>query len=199
MRSATNRTPERQACFPPRWRLARRSASLGGVLAVLGVAIAGCGGSSGSSTSTTPAASGAGGSYSEQSAASKKLEQYSQCMRSHGVPSFPDPVNGHLELQVIKGGPLDPSSPQFQSAEQACKALQPPGLQSGSSANVAQQSQILKLVNCMRKNGVPNFPDPQNGHIQITGANGIDPNSPQFQSAVQACQKLLPSGSAGGA
>jgi hypothetical protein len=117
-------------------------------------------------------------------------------MRAHGVQSFPDPVNGQLRLQVTKGGPLDPSSPQFQAAQQACKSLEPPGLQSGSAQSTQQQSQMLKFVSCMRQHGVSNFPDPQNGRMVITG--GVDPNSPQFQSAMQACRKLLPGGVATG-
>jgi hypothetical protein len=48
----------------------------------------------------------------------------------------------------------------------------------------------------MRKNGVPKFPDPQNGQTIVGG--GVDPNSPQFQSAIQACQKLIPGGTTGG-
>src|SRR5262249_45725840 len=53
---------------------------------------------------------------------------------------------------------------------------------------------------CMRRNGVPNFPDPDsNGNIKITGGRdshggtfGIDANSPQFRKAQKACQKLQP-------
>jgi hypothetical protein len=55
---------------------------------------------------------------------------------------------------------------------------------------------------CMRKHGVPNFPDPDSkGRIKITsglGRNGqktgVDVNSPQFKKAQQACQKLQPNG-----
>jgi hypothetical protein len=50
----------------------------------------------------------------------------------------------------------------------------------------------LKLSECMRANGVPNFPDP-NGQGVIQGS-GIDPNSPQFQKAQQTCAKQLGGG-----
>jgi hypothetical protein len=174
------------------WRV--RSAGLLVALAVLGLGVAGCGGSSGDSSGdsgSASAASGGGGSDST------KLVQYAQCMRANGVPSFPDPVNGQLRLQVTQGGPLDPSSPQYQAAQQACKSLEPPGFQSGSAQSNQQQSQALKFAACMRKNGVPDFPDPQNG--RFVAGEGIDPNSPQFQSAMGACRKLLPGGvTAGG-
>ncbi len=48
----------------------------------------------------------------------------------------------------------------------------------------------------MRTHGVPNFPDPtfSGGGVKMTlkagGANGIDPNSPQFKAAQKACQSL---------
>ncbi|HTV12416.1 MAG TPA: hypothetical protein VME20_11230 [Acidimicrobiales bacterium] len=64
--------------------------------------------------------------------ATDKLLKYAQCMRSHGVPDFPEPnANGQIMVQVTGGAannPLNPSSPQFQSASQACRSLQPPGL-----------------------------------------------------------------------
>lgn len=52
----------------------------------------------------------------------------SRCMRSHGVPNFPDPQfttgPGGRGFGVRIGGPgIDPSSPAFQSAQQACGSL----------------------------------------------------------------------------
>jgi hypothetical protein len=176
---------------PPAGSWRARSAGLLVALAVLALGVAGCGDSSDSSSSGS-AASGGGSSDST------KLVQYAQCMRKNGVPSFPDPVNGQLNLQVTPGGALDPSSPQWKAAQQACKSLEPPGLQSGSAQSNQQQSQALKFAACMRKNGVPNFPDPQlEGGGFIVG-EGVDSNSPQFQSALTACRKLQPGGATTG-
>jgi hypothetical protein len=66
------------------------------------------------------------------------LLKYSQCMRGHGVPGYPDPTRGSgggVSLS-IRGGPdsgLDPNSPIFQHAQQACSKLPgaPPGLGGG--------------------------------------------------------------------
>ena len=45
----------------------------------------------------------------------------------------------------------------------------------------------------MRSQGVRNFPDPSSGSgIQISNGSGIDPASPQFQTAQKACQKYFP-------
>jgi len=117
-------------------------------------------------------------------------------MRHNGVPGFPDPVNGQLRLTVTPGGALDPNSPQFQAALRACKSLEPPGLLNGSGQNAQRQSQGLKFASCMRKHGVANFPDPKDG--KFIGGADLDPNSPQFQSALGACRNLIPGGVSGG-
>jgi hypothetical protein len=174
----------------------RRRVAVGGLLVLaavaLGLALAGCG-SSATGTNPSPSGSASGGSYAE------KLVAFAQCMRQNGVPSFPDPVDGRLNLVATPDSPLNPNNPLFQSARDKCKALEPPGALGGAQ-NAQQQEQMLKFVNCMRSNGVPNFPDPQqNGGIMMTGGpNQIDPNSPAFQKAMQTCRNLLPGGGAVG-
>jgi hypothetical protein len=45
----------------------------------------------------------------------------------------------------------------------------------------------------MRGHGVPNFPDPStDGSINIGGSSGLNPRSPEFQSAQHVCGALLP-------
>lgn len=62
-------------------------------------------------------------------------------------------------------------------------------MSTGSAANGA------KFSACMRKNGVPNYPDPNaQGVITIHSGMGIDPGSPAFHSAQTTCSKLLPNG-----
>jgi hypothetical protein len=51
----------------------------------------------------------------------------------------------------------------------------------------------------MRSHGVPNFADPNSqgafsGTSNGKSGNGVNPQSPQFQSAQRACSKLLPGG-----
>jgi hypothetical protein len=183
-------------------RSAARRRGAAGVAVVLAsslVALAGCGGSSSNSTTGSSAAGSSGAPASSQTANSTKAAQFSQCMRAHGVPDFPDPnANGSITLMVTKGSDLDPHSPAYQSALQSCKSLEPPGFGSGSSQSVGNQNKTLQFVNCMHSHGVPNFPDPQsNGALLLSSSNGIDPNSPRFKSAMQACHKLLPGGGTG--
>ena len=123
---------------------------------------------------------------------------YSQCMRSHGVPEFPEPTEGKLLLHSSDHnghvtGP-NPESAQFQAAQKVCGKFAPNG---GKAPSAAEQTKIqesaLNFSKCMRSHGVPNFPDPEFSHsgggvgIRIGGKkggpSGINPNSPQFQAA----------------
>lgn len=66
--------------------------------------------------------------------------------------------------------------------------------QAGASSGTAQAG-MAQFAQCMRQNGVTNFPDPQNGHFVMGG--GIQ-NNPHFQSAIQTCQHYLGPGGIGG-
>lgn len=59
----------------------------------------------------------------------------------------------------------------------------------------ASQNALVVFSQCMRSNGVTNFPDPQHfagGNVKLT-IHAI-PSSPKLQSALNACTHLLPSG-----
>jgi hypothetical protein len=172
------------------WRIS----PLAVALAAVALAAAACGGGSsdpsahsGSSTSAPANSSGTSPSGSASSA-----DAFSACMRSHGVPNFPDP-NSQGQFTYSPGSGIDPSSPQFQSAEKACESIAPSAPSSGSSTN-QNANAFLKYAACMRANGVPNFPDPtiSNGHVQMSLPSGVDTSSPQFQQATQACMSDLP-------
>jgi len=59
----------------------------------------------------------------EKATANAAALRYAKCMRSNGVPTFPDP-NGQGLIQVNATGTLEPTSPQFLKAETACKGLE---------------------------------------------------------------------------
>jgi hypothetical protein len=187
------------------------------VLASAALLVAGCGSSSSSpgvahlsaSTSTNSDANSGGNSSSPESGppSQQKLVAFAQCMRSHGVPEFPEPTEGRLLIRSsdhnghVTG--VNPQSAQFQTAQKACAKLAPNGGKPPSAAEQTKmQEQALKFSECMRTHGVPNFPDPEFSHggggigIRIGGKkggpSGIDPSSPQFQSAQKTCQSNLP-------
>jgi len=120
--------------------------------------------------------------------------KYSQCMRENGVPSFPDPVNGNIQLRAQKGSDLDPESDGFKKAQETCKQYLPSGL-SQQGQNGQQQAQALEWAQCMRQNGVPKMPDPQpDGRMFFNSDGGVDPDSQAFKDAQQKCRELAPGG-----
>jgi Tol biopolymer transport system component len=132
-------------------------------------------------------AAGCGDSKSGSNA-NPTLEQavkYAQCMRENGVTNWPDPDRDG-RFVIAAGGP-NQSSPQFKKAQQACKSQQPPGMAENPAQVAHEQNEWLKVARCMRKNGVPNFPDPQNGRLRVP-RDRIDVKSPQFKRAQQACR-----------
>jgi hypothetical protein len=74
-------------------------------------------------------------------------------IRAHGVPNFPDP-NGQGGVNVAG---ININSPQFQTAHQDCQSLVVP-LPPAQVAQVVKRQ--LAVARCMRKHGLPNFPDP---------------------------------------
>jgi hypothetical protein len=116
---------------------------------------------------------------------------FAKCMRTHGDPSFPDPgSNGAFPND---NGSLDKSSSQFKTAAAACKKLEP----GSPPQSVFQEGyrKLLKYSACMRAHGLPDFPDPvlEDHGVGYKG-DRINPNSPQYKTAHQACRSLAPEG-----
>ncbi len=53
------------------------------------------------------------------------------------------------------------------------------------------QDALVKYSQCMRANGVPNYPDPGTGGTTNFNGTGIDPNSPFFLRANDKCGKQI--------
>jgi hypothetical protein len=165
-------------------------------LVAVALGVAACGSSTPSSTATNASA----GQTSDASA-NKSLE-FATCMRSHGVPNFPDPTGGHLNLQIqqtpdsttVNG--VEVNGPAFQSAMKACQSYMPNGGPPSAAQTAKAKSHALAMARCMRSHGVPNFPDPtvQSGPnggggigFKVSGSSGLNPSSPAFQAAQKEC------------
>ena len=87
--------------------------------------------------------------------------KFAACMRRNGVRQFPDPsASGRLTIDAVaNGSSLDTSTPAFNQAISACKSLEPAGF-TGTKRSSQQQQAALKFAQCIRNNGVPDFPDP---------------------------------------
>jgi hypothetical protein len=183
------------------------SFALVGLLATVGLLAAACGGgpkdpgaASGGGTTTTVAptttttVASSGSNESGETSQSQQL-QLAQCMRSLGVPNFPDPSPGGGQLNAISAAGINTQSPTYQAALQACKKYTPAG-NITPAQSAAENAKGLEFSQCMRGHGVPNYPDPitgpTGGQAINLGPEGIDPSGPAFQAAQAACQKLFP-------
>jgi hypothetical protein len=169
-------------------RRTRRSLAALVLIALLSVISGGC--------SNAPAGTATASSGNNTAATPEQAMQFAQCMRDNGVSEFPDPdASGALTIdQIANGSSLDTNTAAFKQALSACKDLEPPGF-TGGTRSPEQQKAALKFAQCMRDNGVKDFPDPTDTGplINVNGAHSI----PGFQAAVDKCRDLL-AGAGGG-
>jgi len=145
-----------------------------GTLVLAGLLLSACG-SHPSTPKTTP-----------KTAVSRTLA-YDSCMRANGISNMPEP-NAQGQMTITKGESLpDVNSPQFLAAAAKCRKLDAAG--SGSpTISSSQLAKELKFAQCMRANGISNFPDPSSqGSFSLGGVNS---NSSQFESASTACERF---------
>ncbi len=172
----------------------RRAGALAAVAAAAMLATA-CGGST-SSSASAPA-------YAQ-------VLSLAQCMRSHGEPDFPDPnssgsysLTSTGELEGANGSSINVNSSEAQSAYGDCRHLLPGGPSISKLEQIEQEEQqqqaktlpaLLKFQQCVRSDGEPNFSLGLGGQSPVASKGSVNPNSPQFQAALHACQHLLPAG-----
>ena len=154
-------------------------AACGGGSSTAGVARLGSTTTTGTTTGATGTTTGATGTTSASSASGAsgssdpgaQALKFSACMRSHGEPNFPEFGNlrqrwrrhGMRRLRVTPASGIDPGSPTFKDAQQACRAFAPVESHGSGSApqlSAQEQAQVLQLASCIRKHGEPNLPDP---------------------------------------
>jgi len=133
-------------------------------LAALAVVAVGTAALVGTGCASAPASTDSSGG----NATHAKAMQFAECMRSNGVSEFPDPsASGAFTIDAIaNGSTLDTGSAAFRQAISACRDLEPAGFM-GAKRSPAQQAAALKFAQCMRENGVNDFPDPVNGEPLI--------------------------------
>jgi hypothetical protein len=162
------------------------------LVAVIGLIAAGCGSSASSDTGTatsTAIGSSAGTASHTSSAGTTKLDlqeklvKLAECIRGHGVPHFPDPdAKGEFAFGI------DVTPAEWLKAVNACKELEPPGIFSGRRSP-KQQSDALRFAECMRENGVKDFPDPANGEPLIDTYKIPSSNRPGGMIILRAAMK----------
>jgi hypothetical protein len=116
-----------------------------------------------------------------------------ECMRSHGVPNFPDPTEGPggpgFPISATPGSPavtIDGTTftgPAFESAAKTCELF---GRRTAPAPLTASRRQaVVAFAECMRRHGLSGYPDPGPGRKL---PSGVSPDSPAFQRAAAACR-----------
>jgi hypothetical protein len=166
---------------------------------------------------SSPSSTGPGGSSSAGgSTSSPAAVAYSGCIRSHGVPNYPDPGSSG-QVPKTSAQRLGVSSSQLQAAEQACQHLYP--TDGGSLQQLIQECEttgdcpravvqqalnvMREYAQCMRSHGVPNWPDPTIDaegrpffNVSAAGLSHQYTHSSLVESKDSDCERLV-GGSAG--
>jgi len=104
------------------------------------------------------------------------------CMRTHGVPDYPEPRLDDRTITLLFTAGVNPTSPAVQAAAKKC------GSQAERQAGETQSR--IAFAHCMRMHGVTNFPYPTaQGHVSpaMVQAAGIDMRSPAVVQVLSAC------------
>ena len=161
----------------------------------------------------SPSYPGAGGSPSASGPAiTPSAIAYSHCMRSHGVPNFPDPADSG-QVPKTSAQLLGVSSTRLQAAQTACRHLYPASGEAVLTKNSlgqceetgacpqalaqAAMSALRAYAQCMRSRGLPTWPDPTVDSEGRPGFNllhvqGFNPNSAQTSNIMQQCYQAMP-------
>jgi hypothetical protein len=165
-----------------------------GLAGLIGLISAGCGsnassepgtarrtGTAGNTGSTTSTGTGTASSgATAKLTAREKAVKFAECMRVNGVPHFPDPdAKGSFNFGV------DVSREVWLKAVDACKALKPPGALS-AKRTPKEQAASLRFAQCVRDNGVKDFPDPVNGEPVIDTYKIPSSNNPGGMTILNA-------------
>ena len=120
-------------------------------------------------------------------------------MREHGVTA--EVAAGPFGGRGVKvGGPgKAPQSPGvMEAAQKACQRFQPKpkNVNLSPQQKVEREEAVQKFARCMREHGIKVEASSAGGGFAIRihshAGEGPNPESPGFQSAQNACQKLLP-------
>jgi hypothetical protein len=162
-----------------------------------GAAACGSGGSGGSGSSGSRQSAGspaAGPQASGTGQVMTVMQQWARCIRSHGLPGWPDPI-----INPVTSYPDFPQdAPRIPaSIRQSCQSITnrlPPQAQASHPPTAKSMQSLLRFARCMRSHGIPGWPDPNAlGEFpimrqMITQVKGAS------HPAVAACVRYVPGG-----
>ncbi len=104
----------------------------------------------------------------------------------------PDTGKTRRRHRVRRGGVLTAVVIAASLCAAACSGGSSADPSASQAASNGSADKAVAYTDCMRANGVPNFPEP--GSSSSSGGTGIDMASPTFRSAQAKCGKLSPLG-----
>lgn len=164
-----------------------------GIALAVSVVLAGCGSGASSGVGSGAGSGGARGTGTttqNSTTPDTTIEAMVQCYRTHGDPGLPDPgydpSDGRWHLPVAAG-----SAPE--STRQACQHLIP-SVSASPPVPLAQFRQLVRLAQCIRQHGVPDWPDPDPDGSYPLPPPLSQKKTPAAGRALSACQRYIPSG-----
>jgi hypothetical protein len=159
------------------------------------VSICMAGGTAACSSAGASGSNGGGSQAGGTERAMTVMRQLAHCIRSHGMPGWPDPV-----INALTGAPDWPANaPDVPtSIQQACQSVAnrlPPDVQNSQPPTARSMQALVRFARCMRSHGVPNWPDPNAlGDFPMTTQMSIRFKTAD-RSATSACVRYVPGGS----
>jgi hypothetical protein len=163
--------------------------------------VASLGSSNGTGSGSPSGGTGSGNSTTSGSTGNpaQLVDEWAACMRGHGDPSQADPtIDANKVIHIVmlpsvpggvsgsngqsSSGPGTHCATYLTAASAALRGAQP-------AQKAPSQAQLVKYAECMRANGVPDFPDPAAGGLSLKGQAGSDlnPDNPALQNAAKVC------------
>ena len=175
--------------------------------AVVALGLAACGGGGSPHVAVLGKSTGADKSGSATATVSdgsptKLLNEWAACMRANGDPNQADPTIDANEVIHITWDPTIPGG--YNGTYKGGQGNLGPGQYCRNYLNEAQsalgggrtqqgpsEAQLLEVAQCMRANGIADFPDPVNDTLSfnIGASSDLNPNNPTFQAASKLCRE----------
>jgi hypothetical protein len=117
-------------------------------------------------------------------------------MRRHGDPNQADPtIEPDRVIQVtLPAGYAQGAGLGGKDGNNACAGYMTAAsnaLRGGQPLQKPDPAKLLEFSQCMRANGIPDFPDPTGNGLSIRRGGDLDPNNPAFRSAQKLCGKKI--------
>lgn len=166
--------------------------------------VAACGGGEATDDGVVSIDGGEDATTSTRLSTDEALLEVTRCMRDNGieVPDIGITADGQLDLAPEDMEGVDLEDEEFQAVVASCLGAFRSSVGFDVSLDpeldAAYQDQLMEFSQCMRDNGITDFPDPQAGAgTPYPLSAWADFGEPEFQDAVEVCQEIVPFGYTG--